>query len=84
MLLAIATLAEHTWLISIQHHIGKASCCFNDLFPRFCNSQESTSPADRMKSTKVQTLSAITLHTTTDYTDDASILGLGPLSWAIV
>ena len=38
----------------------------------------------QMKSTKVQTLGAITLHATTDCTDDASIVGLGPLNWAIV
>jgi len=31
-----------------------------------------------MKSTKVQTLGAIA---TKDYTDDASIVGLGPLNW---
>ena len=37
-----------------------------------------------MKSTKVQTLSAVTLHATTDCTDDASIVGLGPVNWAIV
>jgi len=37
-----------------------------------------------MKSTKVQTLSAVALHTTTDCTDGASIVGLGPLNWAIV
>ena len=37
-----------------------------------------------MKSTKVQTLGAVTLHVTTDCTDDASIAGLGPLNWAIV
>ena len=28
---------------------------------------------------KVQTLGAVTLHATTDCTDDASIVGLGPL-----
>jgi len=39
-----------------------------------------------MKSTKVQTLGAVALHATTDLdcTDDASIVGLGPLNWAIV
>ena len=37
-----------------------------------------------MKSTKVQTLGAVTLHATTDCTDDAGIVGLGPLNWAIV
>ena len=35
-----------------------------------------------MKSTKVQTLGAVTLHATTDCTDDASIVGLGPFIWA--
>ena len=35
----------------------------------------------KLKSTKVQTLSAVA---TTDCTDDASIVGLGPLNWAIV
>ena len=39
---------------------------------------------NRMKSTKVQTLGAVALHATTAYTDDASIVGLGPLNWAIV
>ena len=34
-----------------------------------------------MKSTKVQALGAIALHATTDYTDDVSIVGLGPLNW---
>ena len=33
-----------------------------------------------MKSTKVQTLGTVTLHATTDCTDDASIVGLGPLN----
>ena len=37
-----------------------------------------------MKSTKVQILCAVTLHATTDCIDDASIVGLGPLNWAIV
>ena len=37
-----------------------------------------------MKSTKVQTLGVVALHATTDCTDDASIVGLGPLNWAIV
>ena len=53
-----------------------------------------------MKSTKVQTLGAVVLHATTmdtiatirsysiyattDCRDDASIVGLGPLNWAIV
>ena len=37
-----------------------------------------------MKSTKVQTLGAVGLHATTACTDDASIVGLGPLNWAIV
>ena len=37
-----------------------------------------------VKSTKVQTLGAVTLRATTDCTDDASIVGLGPLNWAIV
>ena len=37
-----------------------------------------------MKTTKVQTLGAIAFHATTDYTDDAGIVGLGPLNWAIV
>ena len=37
-----------------------------------------------MKSTKVETLSAVILHATTDCTDDASIVGLGPLKWAII
>ena len=36
-----------------------------------------------IKSTKVQTLGAVALHATTDCTDDASIVGLGPLNWAI-
>ena len=39
---------------------------------------------NQMKSTKVQTLSTVTLHATTDCTDDASIVGLGPVNWAIV
>jgi len=38
----------------------------------------------RMKSTIVQTLGAVTLHVTKDCTDDASIVALGPLTWAIV
>ena len=38
----------------------------------------------QMKSTKVQTLGAIALHATTDCTEDASIVGLVPLNWAIV
>jgi len=33
-----------------------------------------------MKSTKVQTLGTFALHATTDYTDDISIVGLGPLN----
>ena len=37
-----------------------------------------------MKSAKVQTLGTVTLRATTDCTDDASIVGLGPLNWAIV
>ena len=37
-----------------------------------------------MKSTKVQTLGAVALHATTACTDDASIVVLSPLSWAIV
>ena len=37
-----------------------------------------------MKSTKVQTLGAVTLHATTACTDDASIVGLSPLNWAVV
>ena len=37
-----------------------------------------------MKSTKVQTLGAVTLHATTACTDEASIVGLSPLNWAIV
>ena len=36
-----------------------------------------------MKSTKVQTLSAVALHATTACTDDSSIVGLDPLNWAI-
>jgi len=37
-----------------------------------------------MKSTKVQALGAVALHATTAAcTDDASIVGLGPLNWAI-
>ena len=39
---------------------------------------------DSMKSTKVQTLGVVVLHTTTACTDDASIIGLSPLNWAIV
>ena len=38
----------------------------------------------KMKTTKVQTLGTVALHATTDCTDDASIVGLGPLNWAIV
>ena len=34
-----------------------------------------------MKSTNVQTLGAVALHATTAYTDEASIVGLGPLNW---
>ena len=37
-----------------------------------------------MKSTRVQTLGTVALHATTDCTDDASIVCLGPLNWAIV
>jgi len=37
-----------------------------------------------MKSTKVQTLGRVALHATTDCTNDTSIVGLGPLNWAIV
>ena len=37
-----------------------------------------------MKSTKVQTLGAVVLRAKTACTDDASIVGLGPLNWAIV
>ena len=37
-----------------------------------------------MKSTKVQTLGAVTLHATTAYADDTSIVGLSPLNWAVV
>jgi len=33
---------------------------------------------------KVQTLNAVMLHATTDCTDHASIVGLGPLNWAII
>ena len=36
-----------------------------------------------MKSTKVKTLGTVALHATTDCTDDAKIVGLGPLNWAI-
>ena len=43
-----------------------------------------TSSDKTMKSTKVQTLGAVTLCATTDCTDGASIVGLGPLNWAIV
>ena len=42
------------------------------------------STTENIKSTKVQTLGAVTLHATTAYTDDTSIVGLGPLNWAIV
>ena len=37
-----------------------------------------------MKSTIVQTISAVALQATTASTDDASIDGLSPLNWAIV
>ena len=37
-----------------------------------------------MKGTDVQTLGAVALHATTACTDDASIVGLSPLNWAIV
>ena len=37
-----------------------------------------------MKSSKVQTLGTVALHAATDCTDDASIVGLGPLNWAIL
>ena len=33
---------------------------------------------------KVQTLGTVALHATTACTDDASIVGLSPLNWAIV
>ena len=33
---------------------------------------------------KVQTLGTVALHATTAYTDDANIIGLSPLKWAIV
>ena len=33
---------------------------------------------------EVQTLGAVALHTTTACTDDASIVGVGPLNWAIL
>ena len=36
-----------------------------------------------MKSTEVQTLGAVALYTTTACTDEASIIGLGSLNWAI-
>ena len=36
-----------------------------------------------MKSTKVQTLGAVTLRATTACTDDANIVSLGPLNMAI-
>ena len=39
---------------------------------------------NEMKSTKVQTLGAVALPTRTACTDEASIVGLSPLSWAIV
>ena len=38
----------------------------------------------QMKSTKVKTLGTVALHATTACTDDASIIDLGPFSWAIV
>jgi len=41
-------------------------------------------PFQEMKSTKVQTLGAVALHSTTAYTDEASIIGLSSLNWAIV
>ena len=37
-----------------------------------------------MKSTKAQTLGAVALHATTACSDDASIVVLSPLNWAIV
>jgi len=36
-----------------------------------------------MKSTKVQILGTVALHARTDCKDDTSIVGLGPLNWAI-
>ena len=38
----------------------------------------------QMKSTKVKPLGTVALHATTAFTDDASIIDLSPLSWAIV
>ena len=55
----------------------------SDLF--FCKAFHISDKVE-MKSTKVQTLGTVTVRATTDCTDDASIVGLGPLNcnWSIV
>ena len=72
--------APATW----TGHVVITSYCTLQKGDGYFNLAKVTSVAAEMKSTKVQTLGAIALHATTDYTDDASIVGLGPLNWAKV
>ena len=79
----VGTLTVHDAKLSLKV-LWKTPCsCVTDGLETSLLVANSTTTS-QMKSTKVQTLGAIALHATTDCTDDASIVGLGPLNWAIV